>query len=72
MADERLTLADAVAAHQAELLAMPGVVGVAGGLSHAHPGETVILVYVTAPTELPPTLSGFIVEVVPTAGFEPL
>ncbi len=71
MADQRLTLAEAVAAHEAELLAMPGVVGVAGGLSHAHPEEKVILVYATVPVELPSSLSGFAVEVVPTEGFEP-
>ncbi|MEW6207609.1 MAG: hypothetical protein AB1631_04530 [Acidobacteriota bacterium] len=70
------SLKDVLEANREKILKIPGVVGVALGISPTRPGERCILVYIdteTRPPALPPVIEGYSVEAVKTGkGFRPL
>lgn len=70
-----ISLRDVIAKHQSEVMALPGVVGIAAGLCRDSEG-TCVLVYIegdSPPEGLPQELEGYSVEVHHTSkGFRPL
>lgn len=58
-----------IARHRDEVLAMPGVTGIAWGLSPTRPGLRCIVVYGSDGTEVPATLDDIPVELVISGEF---
>ncbi len=64
-------LAQVVQNHRDSIMKLPGVVGIAGGLSRSDPATKCVLVYTQRgdwPQGLPKELDGYPVEVVDTGG----
>lgn len=67
-----VSLKDVIDRHRAQVMDLPGVVGVAGGLSKVNPAIWCVQVYVATegwPEGLPLTLDGYRVELIKTSGF---
>jgi len=61
------TLKQVVEEQRNSIMKIPGVIGIAAGLSRSGSGEKCIIVYTTVsewPVELPRRLAGFTVEIV--------